>query len=72
LDQSLKKCLNNKQYKSKLEINNEEELKTMAKKKAPATGAEKVLQEQFEKETGKKAIHCGNMTKAYKEWKASQ
>ena len=30
------------------------------------------LQEQFEKETGKKAIHCGNMTKAFKEWKANQ
>lgn len=44
----------------------------MAKKKAPAAGAEKALQEKFEKETGKKAIHCGNMTKAYKEWKAKQ
>ncbi len=44
----------------------------MAKKKAPATGTEKALQEQCEKATGKKAIHCGNMTKGYKEWKASQ
>ena len=44
----------------------------MAKKKPSATGPEKALQEQFEKQTGKKAIHCGNMTKAYKEWKASQ
>jgi len=44
----------------------------MAKKKASASGAEKALQEQFEKETGKKAIHCGNMTKAFKEWKANQ
>ena len=44
----------------------------MAKKKAPATGAEKALQEQFAKETGKKAIHCGNMTKAYKAWKVNQ
>jgi len=43
----------------------------MAKKKAPTTGTEKALQEQFEKESGKKAIHCANMTKAYKEWKAS-
>ncbi|MHA2287425.1 MAG: hypothetical protein ACXABG_01435 [Promethearchaeota archaeon] len=44
----------------------------MAKKKAPANGPEKELQERFVKETGKKAIHCGNMTKAYKEWKANQ
>jgi hypothetical protein len=44
----------------------------MAKKKTPTSGTEKALQEQFEKRTGKKAIHCGNMTKAYKEWKANQ
>jgi hypothetical protein len=44
----------------------------MAKKKAPVSEAEKTLREIFEKETGKKAIHCGNMTKAYKEWKANQ
>ncbi len=41
----------------------------MAKKKAPSSKSEIQLQEQFTKETGKKAIHCGKMTKAYKEWK---
>lgn len=44
----------------------------MAKKKAPTKGSEKELQLQFEKETGKNAIYCGKMTKAYKEWKTSQ
>ena len=41
----------------------------MAKKKAPASKGEKDLQTQFEKETGKKALHCGKLTKGYKEWK---
>ncbi len=40
-------------------------------KKAPAKGNEKELQAKFEKETGKKAIHCGKMTKGYKDWKAN-
>ncbi|HUW91196.1 MAG TPA: hypothetical protein VMV43_11855 [Candidatus Nanopelagicaceae bacterium] len=44
----------------------------MAKKKAPAKGSEKELQMQFEAETGKKAIYCGKMTKAYTEWKVSK
>jgi hypothetical protein len=44
----------------------------MAKKKAPISKAEKQLQTQFEKETGKNAIYCGKMTKAYKEWKNNQ
>ncbi len=41
----------------------------MAKKKASVSDSEKELQAKFEKETGKKAIHCGKMTKGYKEWK---
>lgn len=42
----------------------------MAKKKAPGKKSEKELQDKFVNETGKKAIHCGKMTKAYKEWKS--
>lgn len=45
--------------------------KNMAKKKVPAKKSENDLQEQFVNETGKKAIHCGKMTKAYKEWKSN-
>ena len=41
----------------------------MAKKKAPVKETEKELQARFEEETGKKAIHCGKMTKGFKEWK---
>ena len=41
-------------------------------KKAPAKGGEKDLQAKFEKETGKKAIHCGKLTKGFKDWKAAQ
>ncbi|MFX0188682.1 MAG: hypothetical protein ACFE8A_13210 [Candidatus Hodarchaeota archaeon] len=41
----------------------------MAKRKNPSGITEKELQAQFQKETGKKAIHCGKITKAYREWK---
>jgi len=41
----------------------------MAKKKNLASKTEKEFQAQFQKETGKKAIYCGKMTKGYREWK---
>jgi len=44
----------------------------LAKKKAPASKGEKDLQTQFEKETGKKALHCGKLTKGYKDWKQNR
>ncbi len=41
----------------------------MAKKKSPENLDLTVLKNQYKEETGKNAIYCGKLTKAFQEWR---